>query len=105
MRPALVVALAWLTLTLAARPASSTDAAAAAIDLAGVWRFELDPEDQGLVGGWGEGRLLSREITLPGALQSQGFGDEISVDTRWTGQIVDRSFFTSPRYAPYREPG
>jgi hypothetical protein len=27
------------------------------------------------------------------------------VDTQWTGQIVDRSFFTSPRYAPYRRPG
>ena len=24
---------------------------------------------------------------------------------RWTGGVVDRSWYTSPRYAPYREPG
>ncbi|HXY40675.1 MAG TPA: glycoside hydrolase [Vicinamibacteria bacterium] len=77
----------------------------ASLSLAGTWRFELDREDRGLVEGWGEGRVLAGEIALPGTLQAQGFGDEVGVDTPWTGQIVDRSFFTSPRYAPYRQPG
>ncbi|HSD67882.1 MAG TPA: glycosyl hydrolase family 18 protein, partial [Vicinamibacteria bacterium] len=74
------------------------------IPLSGVWRFELDPADEGLAAFW-EKRALSGRIRLPGVLQAQGLGDDVTVDTRWTGQIVDRSFFTSPRYEPYRRPG
>ena len=74
------------------------------VPLSGVWRFELDPSDEGLVSFW-ENRTLADRIRLPGVLQAQGFGDDVTVDTRWTGQIVDRSFFTSPRYEPYRQPG
>ena len=104
-----------LLLALASIPASvlGTDGAvvqpelpaADSIPLDGAWRFELDRRDEGLVAGWGEGRRLAGTIRLPGVLQAQGQGDEITVDTPWTGQIVDRSFFTSPRYAPYRRPG
>ena len=72
--------------------------------LAGVWRFALDPADEGLVAFW-ENRTLADRIRLPGVLQAQGFGDDVTVDTQWTGQIVDRSFFTAPRYEPYRQPG
>jgi GH18 family chitinase len=74
------------------------------VPLSGVWRFDLDPADEGLLGSW-EGRSLGQRIRLPGVLQGQGFGDDVTVDTKWTGQIVDRSFFTSPRYAAYRQPG
>ena len=74
------------------------------LPLSGVWRFELDPADEGLVSFW-ENRTLAERIRLPGVLQAQGFGEEVSVDTRWTGQIVDQSFFTAPRYEPYRQPG
>ena len=74
------------------------------VPLSGVWRFELDPADEGLVSSW-ENRALADRIRLPGLLQAQGFGDDVTVDTKWTGQIVDRSFFTSPRYEPYRRPG
>jgi len=74
------------------------------IPLSGVWRFDLDPADEGLASFWEKRRLAAR-IRLPGVLQAQGFGEDVTVDTRWTGQIVDRSFFTSPRYEPYRRPG
>ena len=74
------------------------------VPLSGVWRFELDPADEGLVAFW-ENRTLADRIRLPGVLQAQGFGEDVTVDTKWTGQIVDRSFFTSPRYEPYRQPG
>ena len=74
------------------------------LPLSGVWRFELDPADEGLVSFW-ESRPLAERIRLPGVLQAQGFGDDVTVDTKWTGQIVDRSFFSSPRYEPYRRPG
>ena len=96
------LAFASLVLVTAAGSAFASDDV---LPLAGSWRFELDRADEGLVGGWGEGRTLSGEIELPGALQAQGQGDDVSLDTPWTGQIVDRSFFTSPAYAPYREPG
>ncbi len=74
------------------------------VPLAGVWRFALDPADEGLVAFW-ENRTLADRIRLPGVLQAQGFGNDVTVDTQWTGQIVDRSFFTAPRYEPYRQPG
>lgn len=45
------------------------------------------------------------DISLPGSLQHQGLVEEITLDTPWTGGIVDRSFFTEDRYAPYREEG
>ena len=61
--------------------------------LSGVWRFALDPSDEGLPSSW-DGRALADRIRLPGVLQAQGKGDDVTVDTRWTGQIVDRSFFT-----------
>ncbi|MGE5124747.1 MAG: glycoside hydrolase, partial [Betaproteobacteria bacterium] len=104
-----------LVLALASFPAFARDSALASdepapsvpdrLPLDGVWRFELDRRDEGLVAGWGEARRLGGTIRLPGVLQAQGHGDEVTVDTPWTGQIVDRSFFTSPRYAPYRQPG
>jgi GH18 family chitinase len=72
--------------------------------LSGVWRFDLDPADEGLV-SFRENRTLGERIRLPGVLQAQGFGEDVTVDTQWTGQIVDRSFFTAPRYEPYRRPG
>jgi GH18 family chitinase len=74
------------------------------LPLSGVWRFELDPADEGLL-SFREGRTLADRIRLPGVLQGQGYGEDVTVDTEWTGQIVDRSFFTSPRYAPYRRLG
>ncbi len=74
------------------------------LPLSGVWRFELDPADEGLVASW-ENRALADRIRLPGVLQAQGKGEDVTVDTKWTGQIVDRSFFTSARYEPYRQPG
>ena len=75
------------------------DAALRGVDvlpLSGVWRFALDPGDEGLSSLVGDGRVLADRIRFPGVLQAQGKGDDVSVDTRWTGQIVDRTFFTSP---------
>ncbi len=74
------------------------------IDLAGPWRFALDREDRGVDEQW-YARQLAEQVRLPGSLQEQGQGHEITVDTPWTGGIVDRSWFTAPEYAPYRRPG
>jgi hypothetical protein len=74
------------------------------VSLAGEWRFDLDREDAGILESWHR-RPLAQAIQLPGVLQAQGFGDDVTAGTKWTGQIVDRSYFTSPQYEKYRRPG
>jgi hypothetical protein len=32
-------------------------------------------------------------------------GEEVTVETPWTGSILDRSWFDDPRFEPYRKPG
>jgi hypothetical protein len=74
------------------------------MELSGTWSFQLDPADAGVAERWFE-RALAERIVLPGLLQAQGYGDAVTAETRWTGTIVDRSWFTEERYARYREPG
>jgi Glycosyl hydrolases family 2, sugar binding domain/Glycosyl hydrolases family 2, TIM barrel domain len=76
---------------------------ASTVSLAGTWRFQIDPKDRGISERWFSHGLPGR-IKLPGSLTEQGIGDNISADTPWIGQIVDRSWFTSAKYAPYRLP-
>jgi hypothetical protein len=77
---------------------------AQALDLAGAWRFELDPGNAGAAQRW-FARPLAGALDLPGTLAGQGIGEPVTADTKWTGGIVDRSWFTAPEYAPYRRPG
>src|SRR4051794_7256624 len=89
----LLTGLSLITTTVGAEPAA---------DLAGTWRFRIDRDDRGLADEWWKGPLTGFDtIKLPGMMQAQGFGDEVSVDTLWTGQVVDRSWFTAPEYAKY----
>lgn len=64
--------------------------------LAGSWCLHLGDEPPA---------LFTQTLQLPGSLQTQGFGNPVTVDTPWTGHIVERSWFTEDRYAAYREPG
>ncbi len=89
----------------------STSAACSALCLAappgfsldGTWKFKLDPQDLGLNERWYQKTFTDR-IRLPGSLPEQGIGDEISTNTPWTGDIVDRSWFDAPEYERYRHP-
>ncbi len=74
------------------------------IELSGTWKFAVDPNDKGVSGKWFS-RSLSDEVTLPGSMSTNGKGDNIALDTKWTGQIIDSSYFKNPEYAKYREPG
>lgn len=74
------------------------------IDLSGEWRFAIDRDDKGISEQWFN-KLLSDKVVLPGSMSTNAKGDDITLKTRWTGQIVDSSFFKSPGYARYREPG
>jgi hypothetical protein len=78
------------------------------VDVTGSWRVRLDPADKGLAERWFEKSLpskLSAVMRLPGSLAEAKKGDDVSVETAWTGAIVDKSWFTAPEYAPYRVPG
>jgi hypothetical protein len=74
------------------------------IALAGRWRFELDRKNVGIQQNWFQ-RALAAKINLPGSLPEQGIGDDVSVETKWTGDIVDKTWFTAPEYARYRKTG
>jgi len=74
------------------------------IDLAGEWRFQTDPKNVGIEKEWFSTTLTDR-IELPNSMLTAGKGDSVTAQTQWTGQVVDRSYWTSDEYAPYREPG
>ena len=79
-----VVLLAWPGVALGA-PART---ASPVVSLAGEWRFALDRQDVGVAQRWFE-RSLPDRIKLPGILQAQGYGDEISTDTPWVETLGD----------------
>ena len=74
------------------------------IDLAGTWQFRIDSLDQGVRERWYD-QPFSETIRLPGSMATNHKGDEITIHTRWTGSISDRSWFTDEKYKPYRQPG
>lgn len=98
-----VIKSAWCILPLLAF-LSVTTRAENSIDLSGSWRCELDRGDVGQIERWFE-RDLTGTIQLPGSLQTSRIGDPVTVETKWTGGIFDRAYFTEKAYAPYREPG
>lgn len=64
----------------------------AKLDLSGRWDFTTD------TARWEE------SISLPGSMTSNRLGDDISLETPWTGTIIDSSFFHRAEYAAYRTP-
>lgn len=85
------------------------DAAVRQMDLSGPWHLRLDRLDEGEEQSWPSTDFSEDpsclQLTLPGSLQHQGLGDDITLETPWTGLVVDRSYFTEDRYRPYREEG
>ncbi|HXD29717.1 MAG TPA: discoidin domain-containing protein [Pyrinomonadaceae bacterium] len=74
------------------------------LNLSGMWRFALDPSDSGVKERWFD-RSLRDQIKLPGILQSQGFGDEISTNTPWVLSLYDRYWYLREDYKAYTKPG
>jgi hypothetical protein len=71
-----------LPIFIAACLATATLPAAETMPLAGEWRFALDRNDVGTNENW-FAKDLPDKIQLPGILQAQGYGDDISTDTPW----------------------
>ncbi len=74
------------------------------IDLRGVWKFAIDNQDKGVIEQWFS-KSLSETVTLPGSMATNGKGFDVTLSTKWTGQIVDSSYYYKPEYAKYRVPG
>src|SRR5262249_30121713 len=98
----------WLSVVVLALSVARTTLAANVsepIDLAGQWRFAMDRTDAGVKEEWFTKDLADR-INLPGILQSQGYGDEISIDTPWVAALPrDMRWYLLPQYKAYTEPG
>jgi len=74
------------------------------LDLSGEWQFKLDPGNKGITEKWFD-QTFSDRIHLPGSLQEQGYGNDVSVETRWTGEVKDSSWYNAPKYEKYRQKG
>jgi len=74
------------------------------ISLAGKWNFAIDREDKGISERWFS-KEFSDNLMLPGSMVENGKGDDITLQTQWTGSIYDSSFYFNPRLAKYRQPG
>jgi beta-galactosidase len=72
--------------------------------LAGEWRFALDRKDAGLGEKWFS-KNLADKIKLPGILEAQGYGDEISISTPWVLSLYDHFWYLRAEYAAYTNAG
>lgn len=74
------------------------------ISLAGEWGFRIDSLDQGIDRQWYNIKF-DETVKLPGSMAENGKGEEVTINTDWTGDIVDKSYFTDKKYEKYRQPG
>jgi hypothetical protein len=74
------------------------------ISLSGEWKFMIDSLDQGINNEWYNDNAVE-SVTLPGSMAENGKGYDVTLTTDWTGDIVDRSYFTDKKYEKYRQPG
>jgi len=74
------------------------------ISLSGEWNFRIDSLDQGVKNRW-YNDMAVETVKLPGSMAENGKGDEVTLKTDWTGEIVDKSYFTDKKYEKYRQPG
>lgn len=93
--------------SLFAKSVEAIPPSAGATSLAGSWRFALDRENVGVSTGWFNQPLATpTNISLPGILQTQGYGDEITADTKFIAALPrDMRWYLLPQYKQYTVPG
>lgn len=84
--------------------AEQTAAQTQTLSLKGTWQFALDPDDAGVSENW-FARTFDEQIKLPGTLQEQGFGNEITAQTRWMGRLYDKAWAQRAEHQKYGQPG
>ena len=82
---------------------SSAAQAADTLNLAGTWRFRMDPKDEGETQRW-FANPLPETVRLPGSMMENHKGDPVTAQTQWTASIYDSSWFFDPRMEKYRRP-
>ncbi len=75
------------------------------LDLSGVWSFSMDKQDEGVVNKWFT-KSLSDTIVLPGSMASNGKGEPVGYDTKFTGndwKAYDngKMWYNDENYKPY----
>lgn len=65
------------------------------LDLSGIWQFQIDRNDVGVKEQWFSKKLVDK-ITLPGSMNENRKGDDVTLHTQWTASIYDSSFFYNP---------
>ncbi len=71
--------------------------------LDGAWQFRLDPDKVALREQWFNS-VLPDMIQLPGSTAEQGYGDDITVDTKWIGHLHSKMWSEEDRFEKYRQP-
>ena len=74
------------------------------IDLSGTWAFAVDSTDKGIKEQW-YNHSLPESIHLPGSMTTNNKGDDVSLNTPWTGGLWNIDWYKDPSYAKYRELG
>lgn len=104
--PAANLLLLGIVLVLVCSPANSAYAQSYYQDrprpLGGYWSFELDRSDSGVDQKWFTRRLRDY-IQLPGVLQSQNRGDDVTINTPWVLSLYDRFWYLRQEYKDYTE--
>jgi hypothetical protein len=77
--------------------------ASTSIDLSGKWAFQIDEFDKGVSEKWFL-KKLNDEILLPGSMLTNGKGNNVTLNTKWTGSIWDSLWYKSPAFEKYRQP-
>ena len=85
---------AWSLSVLLTLLCGSTVQAQDVISLAGSWDLSL-----------GDSLSYNDYVMLPGSLLTNGKGDPVTVDTRWTGSTYDSSYYFNPWMEQYRREG
>lgn len=70
-------------------------AAGEAIDLSGQWKIVHHAADS----------ATAKEIMLPGSMLTNGIGNPVTAETKWTGSMYDMSYYYAPEFEKYRQPG
>lgn len=74
------------------------------INLAGEWQFRIDSLDIGEENEW-YSKKFRENIQLPGSMTTNNKGNDITLETPWTGSIFDSSYYKNDNYAKYRQSG
>lgn len=75
------------------------------MDLSGEWRFKIDSLDVGIQNKWYSNNLEG-VLKLPGSMAENGKGNDITVNTDWTGNMWNDSlWYKDQKMKKYRQKG